>query len=323
MSTDGGSVWTEIDANYYTDGMDMVLDDSTPGTVWTAGYYSNHMAVSKTVNWGSSWTRRELSTATGQARTLALDPDVSSTVYAGGYENSAAAIYRTANGGTSWTKLTASGLSGYVNDLVVDPVDTDIIYAATESGIYRSTNGGTSFTKVSGSVSATRCLLMDPGDNSVIYAATYGQGVWMTENAGSTWQELNDGLDEMKTTALALTPDTWLFCGTEGRSSLRFYLGTGTGGSTGAELGCGTLSVAPNPARGSVTVTFEDTGAADTRLAVYDISGRLVTDLVRGCGSPGTGSVVWNASEEAAPGVYFLVLTSGGENHTQRLAVVR
>ena len=57
MSTDGGSVWTEIDSNYFTDGADMIVSPFAAGTVFTAGYRNNHMAVSKSTNWGGSWSR--------------------------------------------------------------------------------------------------------------------------------------------------------------------------------------------------------------------------------------------------------------------------
>jgi photosystem II stability/assembly factor-like uncharacterized protein len=280
------------------------------------------MAVSKSTNWGSTWERDELSTLTGIAYTLALDPNTGSTVYAGGYENSAPAIYRTVNGGTSWSKLTASGLSGYVWDLVIDPVDTSIIYAATGNGIYKSTNSGSSFLKISGSVGYTKSLFMDPDDNGILYAATYGQGVWMTSNAGSTWQELNSGLDEMLTTSIALNPYTWLFCGTEGRSAFRYDMGVGTEDTMGVPIPESVLTASPNPASGAVTIQYTLPVAGEARLAVYDISGRLVTDLIEGNAPAGVQTLIWNAGEEAAPGVYFLVLSTDDSVHTQRLAVV-
>jgi hypothetical protein len=320
MSTNGGSVWTEIDSNYFSDGMDMVLDDTAPGTVWTSGYRNNHMAVSKSTNWGGSWSRDELSSATGRAHTLAISPSSNNTVYAGGYENSAPAIYRTTNGGTSWSKLSASGLAGYVHDILIDPVDTTIIYAATESGIYRSTNSGSSFTKISGSVSFTKCLYMDPADNGTIYAATYGQGVWYTTDAGSSWQEMNAGLDEMDTNAISMNPGAWLFCGSDGRSVLRYDISTSTG-EFSSPLDSRILTAAPNPAHGFVTISFESPGACEARLSVYDLTGRLVADLFEGAVTTGMQTMVWNA--DTAPGIYFLVLTAGDEVHTQRLAVVR
>ncbi len=323
MSTDGGSVWTEIDANYFTDGADMILDAISSGTVWSSGDRNNHMAVSKSTNWGSSWSRNELSTLIGKTYTLAIDPDLNNTVYAGGYENSLPAIYRTTNGGTSWSKLTASGLTGYIWDLVIDPDDTSIIYAATESGIYKSTNSGSSFSKISGSIGYTKCLFMDPDDNTVIYAATYGQGIWMTDNAGSTWQEMNAGLDEILTTSISLNPDTWLFCGSEGRSVLRYDIEVGIGEASGAPVREFILHASPNPVLGAVTIQCMISEAGEVRMAIYDVTGRLVTDLIDGTMPSGVLNLVWNAGEEAAPGVYFLVLSTGESVYTERLAVIR
>ena len=296
---------------------------SAPGTVWTSGYRNNHMAVSKSTNWGGSWSRDELSTQTGRAYTLAVDPSSGSTVYAGGYESSAPAIYRTTNGGTSWSKLSASGLAGYVHDILIDPVDTSIIYAATESGIYKSTNGGSSFSKISGSVSFTKCLYMDPGDNSTIYAATFGQGVWFTTNAGSTWQEMNAGLDEMDTNAISMNPDTWLFCGTDGRSVLRHDLGTGIGGSEGQGLHQTAITVSPCPSTGTATAAFRLEQGCHVTLSVYDMSGRVVDILLDGYMTHGNHSASWTAAGEAA-GIYlFRLSTDDGDIATGRLVLLR
>ncbi len=325
MSTDGGSVWTEIDSEYYTDGADLIVDPATTGVVWTAGYRSDHMAVSRTTNWGSSWERDELSTQTGEVYTLAMDPDDQGIVYAGGYESSASAIYRTTNSGVSWIKLTASGLSGYVHDLIIDPVDTGIIYAATESGIYKSINGGISFVKVSGSVGYTNSLFLDPGDNLTVYAGTESQGVYVTHNAGSTWQEMNDGLAEMTVNAVAARSGEWAFAGTEESSAYRWDLFVGIEGEEGVSIGGRTLSTAPNPAFGSVVAAYSLEEGSDVILSVYDMSGRLVTGLVDGYRIAGTHSIVWNAAAEgAASGIYLFRLSAGeGETLSGRLVLLR
>jgi photosystem II stability/assembly factor-like uncharacterized protein len=324
MSTDGGSVWTEIDADYYPDGSDLIVDPVTAGIVWTAGYHLNHMSVSRTTNWGSSWERDDLSALTGKVYTLAMEPGNQSVVYAGGYESTSPAIYRTSNSGVSWTKLAASGLSGYVHDLVIDPVDTGIIYAATEGGIYKSTNGGASFAKVSGSVGYTNSLFIDPGDHLTVYAGTQSQGVYVTHNAGSTWLAMNDGLGSMSVNAVAVRSGEWAFAGTVGSSAYRWSLDVGIGGSAGTTFGGLQLTTTPNPAIGMVTASYSLEEGSDVILSVYDMSGRLATSLVDGYRIAGTHSVTWNAEAEGAvPGVYFFHLAAGDETASGRLVLLR
>jgi len=322
MSTDGGSVWTEIDANYYSDGTDMLTDPNSTGTVWTSGFHLNHMAVSRSINWGGTWERDELSSQTGKVYSLALDPDNGSIVYAGGYESSAPAIYRTINAGVSWTKLSATGIAGYVYDLLVDPVDTNIIYAATADGVYKSTNGGSSFSKISGSLGFTKNLAMDPDDNSTIYAAAYGQGVWVTYNAGSTWESMNDGLIELKINAVGVNPGEYVFAGTDGYSVCRWDIDVGIGDNTGAPLELTGLYAAPNPSAGSTTIHYQLAESCNTRISIYDMTGRLIATLVDGSIPAGEHSAVWDAVT-ASPGVYFFSLQAGEEVQSGRLVLIR
>ncbi len=322
MSTDGGSVWTEIDANYYSDGTDMLTDPNSTGTVWTSGFHLNHMAVSRSINWGGTWERDELSSQVGKVYSLAMDPENGSIVYAGGYENSASAIYRTINAGGNWTKLSATGIDGYVYDLLIDPVDTNIIYAATANGVYKSTNGGNSFSKISGSLSFTKNLVMDPGDNSTIYAAAYGQGVWVTYNAGSTWESMNDGLDELKINAVGVNPGEYVFAGTDGYSACRWDIDVSIGESGTASLEFSALFTSPNPAVNSAVIHYQLAEAGSTRISIYDMTGRLVATLVEGSIPAGEHSVVWDAAN-ASPGVYFLRMTTETEVHSSRLVLIR
>jgi photosystem II stability/assembly factor-like uncharacterized protein len=322
MSTDGGSVWTEIDSDYFTDGADMLTDPNSSGTIWTAGFHLNHMAVSRSTNWGGTWERDELSSQTGKVYSLAMDPENGSTVYAGGYESSTPAIYRTINAGGSWTKLSATGIAGYIYDLLIDPVDTSIIYAATANGVYKSTNGGNSFSKISGSLGFTKNLVMDPYDNSTIYAAAYGQGVWGTYDAGSTWESINDGLEELLVNAVAVNPDEWLFAGTDSIAAFRYDIEVGIGESGTASPEFSVLFTSPNPARNSAVIHYQLAEAGSTRVSIYDMTGRLVTTLVDGSIPAGEHSVVWDAANES-PGIYFLRMTTETEVLSSRLVLIR
>ena len=311
-----------MDTNYYTDGADMVHDPADPATLWTAGY-SSYMLASSSTDGGTSWTRYQLGTGTGRAYTLAIDPDDGDVVYVGGYESSSPAVYRTGNGGGSWTKLAASGLSGYVYDLALDPAETSTIFAATGNGIYRSQNGGSSFSKM-GTVGYTKTLCFDPSDDGTIYAGTYSQGIWVSHDGGSSWQEMNSGLDASRVCALAVHPDEWVLAGTSGSSCYRWSLGTGVGDATGASICASGIHVAPNPVRTCASIGFDLASAGEVGLAVYDMTGRLVSTLVDAELAGGPHSVVWDAaSEGAAAGVYFFRLVTSGETRTGRMVLVR
>ncbi|MEW6753595.1 MAG: FG-GAP-like repeat-containing protein [Candidatus Latescibacterota bacterium] len=51
-----------------------------------------------------------------------------------------------------------------------------------------------------------RALVVDHTQRSVVYAATAGQGIYRSEDGGSTWRPANDGLADLSLRALAMHP---------------------------------------------------------------------------------------------------------------------
>jgi len=90
------------------------------------------------------------------------------------------------------------------------------------------------------------------------------------------------------------------------------------------------LSAFPNPFNSSTTISFS-VGAlreAPLRLAIYDINGRMVADLLDGRGvsrnalTTGQRKVTWDASNVGA-GVYFVRLEAGRNSVSQKTVILR
>lgn len=83
----------------------------------------------------------------------------------------------------------------------------------------------------------------------------------------------------------------------------------------------------PNPARGATVVSYVIAQAGPVRLAVYDVSGRLVRLLVDGERVAGAESLIWDGADESGirqgAGVYFVRLAAPGLRQTRRLALLR
>jgi len=87
----------------------------------------------------------------------------------------------------------------------------------------------------------------------------------------------------------------------------------------------------PNPFNSSVTIEFGLDKSTPTRLAIFDISGRLVADLFSGKITPppppaiaggASQTVTWDASSVGA-GVYFVRLEAGEEVRTEKIVLMR
>ena len=78
----------------------------------------------------------------------------------------------------------------------------------------------------------------------------------------------------------------------------------------------------PNPFNPSTNISFEIPQEMHINLAVYDINGRMVTELMNGVKSADAYNVVWNANLNAS-GVYFVKLTAGNAIHTQKIMLIK
>ena len=83
----------------------------------------------------------------------------------------------------------------------------------------------------------------------------------------------------------------------------------------------------PNPFNPTTTIRFELARAGTVRLALYDVRGQHVRDLVDGVLAAGPHRVAWDGTDAhgrpAASGVYFDRLTSDGRTLTRRMLLVR
>jgi hypothetical protein len=101
----------------------------------------------------------------------------------------------------------------------------------------------------------------------------------------------------------------------------------GVGGPQAQPLIAGLQPPAPNPTRGTTAVSFALAQAGRVQLGVYDVSGRLVRQLVIGERRAGAETVVWNGTAESGSrlgaGVYFVRLAGPGIRETRRVILLK
>ncbi|NOZ09042.1 MAG: T9SS type A sorting domain-containing protein, partial [FCB group bacterium] len=84
-----------------------------------------------------------------------------------------------------------------------------------------------------------------------------------------------------------------------------------------------TLSPAyPNPFNPVTTVSYSLPEDSDVALAVYDLAGKRVEQLVSGPQPAGSYTVSWDAGAQAS-GVYFIVLQSGATRLQQKVVLLK
>lgn len=83
----------------------------------------------------------------------------------------------------------------------------------------------------------------------------------------------------------------------------------------------------PNPFNPTTRIEFTLAKKSNTRLAVYDLSGRLVRVLLDKELQKGTHQSSWDGKTDQgyriSSGVYFILLESGGEASSKKVVLVR
>ena len=90
--------------------------------------------------------------------------------------------------------------------------------------------------------------------------------------------------------------------------------------------GAVSLAASPNPAHSSFTLRFALPQEGPVKLAIYDVTGRRVRELVSGVRPAGAQSVAWDLRDAngrtVRSGLYFARLEAGGRSLTHRLATL-
>ena len=87
------------------------------------------------------------------------------------------------------------------------------------------------------------------------------------------------------------------------------------------------LAPTPNPARGSVALSYTLASPGAVALAVYEVGGRCVRTLASGVQEAAAYRVAWDGRDgdgrEVAPGVYYVSLDADGRHLTRTLVLLR
>ena len=81
-------------------------------------------------------------------------------------------------------------------------------------------------------------------------------------------------------------------------------------------------SAYPNPFNPSTNIDFSIAEAGDVQITVYNLQGRLVTELVSGFKTTGDYSVVWNAVNMPS-GVYFIQMNINGFRSVEKVMLMK
>lgn len=212
---DGGAHWHSISKGiaFDSDMFSIIVDPHNPEVV----YASACSGMYKSLNRAEYFHRIYLSlpTAAHRTRVLKQDPQRPNTVYAG----TVAGLWKTLDGGDHWKLVTDGGV--IVNDILIDPANPEHVLVATDRGGILASSDGFAHYDASNRGFAHRVvggIVIDNKDPNRIYVGVVNDkdlgGVFVSNDSGATWSQVNRGLDERDILSLQQTADGVLYAGT-------------------------------------------------------------------------------------------------------------
>ncbi len=274
-----------------------ILDLIAKGDTIIISTWYNGIYIS--LNNGISWFQNN---QFASVPSLALYND---TIYAGTYNNG---VIMSTNFGNSWTQLiTNISLYNDVQFISLVKSGNKIFAASPEDGIIISLDNGNNWHFSNNS--AMEIVLA----NNLIFAATWN-GVYYSSDFGINWTSL--GLSNYIINSLT-TDSIFLYVGSRGSGVWKRPLSDFVGIKEITNP-VTNLKVFPNPFSNTTTFTYTLKENQKVNLSVYDITGRIVNQLVNENQMQGEHTLSFNAAGLQA-GVYYYRLEAGDEVSTGKL----
>lgn len=230
-SHDGGQRWVSMRTG---------LDDATITSVVNQFVFdpadSQHiflattMGVFESKNGGEQWVKKmEGMKEVLMVVTLGMDPTRPSILYAG----TSGGVYKSGDQGKYWEKVndglvppgmvkTSRALN--VTAIHVDPYEPETVYAATLAGLYKTTDGAKVWNRIGVALpdQMIMAMVLDRSRKGVLYLAGR-DGVHRSEDGGTTWETLNNGLatTNVRSIAQSATDPKLFYAGTNGSGLYR------------------------------------------------------------------------------------------------------
>jgi len=280
----GGGVWSLV-SSHSARWIDISRIDGN--IVWTIN--GGTAAPRYTTDDGASWN---VASSYGlpvnsSTKVLAHPTDVATALVTfSGYTPGSTNIAMTTNMGASWVDVTGDLPNQTVNAIAIDPQFPTDWFIGTDVGVWQSTNGGVNWTPFEiGLPNAVVSDLEIREDVRKLVAGTYGRGAWEVALSGSNVGAEVSG--PMAPVNLMLDPPS------------------------------------PNPVSRETTLRFAARTDGRVELSIYDVRGRLVSNLAEL--STGDGIIrrsVW-LPDDVPSGVYFAVLQAGSDRISRKVVVAK
>ena len=298
-STDDGVTWSRISvlSNYYA------IFGIAEGASETILVPTSYGDIYRSTERGNSWSKEVSGSSQSRIRCIASDKSGNS------YAATDASVLFSRDGRT-WAQTPLPRDYSSWESISID-AQGDVFLGSSSNGVYHSHDAGSSWTLLNTGLFDQYVMATTADDSGNVILGT-SSGVFRLADSSNNWLRYSGGFPRTFTSALAISPQGFLFAGTHNFGIYRTVAPLGKRNPWSERLQISDFKLHqnyPNPFNNQTVIQFEVPASARIEVKVYNVLGQLVKVLFAGELTGGRHQVNWSP-ERVPSGIYFCDMTA-------------
>lgn len=200
LSRDGGRSWNQTGMG--VPGLTLVQSLAWAPKDPNVLFAGTYRQAFRTEDGGKSWVRiADGMVLDATVYSFSFDPRAPGTMWV----STCGWVYKSDNWGSHWTRFTDGFTNRRAPVVRMNPFDGSILYAGTVGGLQRSDDGGKTWKRVTRDTLDVSALEVDPRTGRLLIG-TLGEGMYYSDDRGTTLVPASRGLEEARIPVVAADP---------------------------------------------------------------------------------------------------------------------